>query len=52
MKVLDHAHGLPKLPDIEIALYGPCGIASPAAQAVKTTLLDALAAQPDQQAAA
>jgi DNA-binding transcriptional LysR family regulator len=52
IKVLDHTHGLPKLPDIEIALYGPCGIASPAAQAVKTTLLEALAAQPDQQAAA
>ncbi len=53
MKVLDGIHGLPPLPDVEIALYGPRGIASPAAQAVKTTLLTALAvAMPEKRAAA
>jgi DNA-binding transcriptional LysR family regulator len=52
MKVLDGIHGLPPLPDVEIALYGPRGIASPAAQAVKTTLLTALAcAVPETRAA-
>lgn len=53
MKVLDGAHGLPDLPDVEIALYGPRGIASPAAQAVNATLLTALAiAMPEKRAAA
>jgi DNA-binding transcriptional LysR family regulator len=53
MKVLDGIHGLPPLPDVEIALYGPRGIASPAAQAVKTTLLTALpCAVPEKRAAA
>ena len=53
MKVLDGIHGLPSLPDVEIALYGPRGIASPAAQAVKATLLTALAvAVPEKLAAA
>jgi DNA-binding transcriptional LysR family regulator len=53
MKVLDASHGLPPLPDVEIALYGPRGIASPAAQAVKTSLLEALAGVlPEQRAAA
>lgn len=47
MRVLDQSHGLPVLPDAEIALYGPCGVASPAAQAVRTTLLEALIAGPD-----
>ena len=53
MKVLDGIHGLPPLPDVEIALYGPRGVASAAAQAVKATLLTALAvAVPEKRAAA
>ncbi len=53
MKVLDGAHGLPPLPDVEIALYGPRGIASPAAQAVRASLLAALAGMsPENRAAA
>jgi len=53
MKILDESHGLPQLPDVEIALYGPCGVASPAAQAVKMTLLEDLSAGlGDQRAAA
>jgi DNA-binding transcriptional LysR family regulator len=43
MRVLDGHHGLPALPDIEIALYGPRGAASPAALAVKASLLGVLA---------
>lgn len=42
IRPIDPGHGLPKLPDIEIALYGPCGAPSPAAQAVKVSLLQAL----------
>ncbi len=42
MKVLGEGQGLPQLPDVEIALYGPRGIASPAAQAVRTSLLEAI----------
>lgn len=43
MRVLDAAHGLPDLPVVEIVLYGPRNAASPAAQAVKTSVMDALA---------
>ena len=43
MKVLDAAHGLPALPVVEIVLYGPRNTASPAAQAVKASVMDALA---------
>jgi DNA-binding transcriptional LysR family regulator len=42
MKVLDESYGLPSLPNCEIALYGPRGIASPAASAVKASLLGVL----------
>jgi DNA-binding transcriptional LysR family regulator len=42
MKILDESYGLPSLPDTEIALYGPRGVASPAALAVKTSLLGVL----------
>ncbi len=52
MKVLDASFGLPPLPDIEIALYGPRGIASPAAQAVSGSLLEVLSGDlPDRAAA-
>ena len=36
--------GLPELPSVEIALYGPRGLASPASQAVKASVMEALAA--------
>jgi hypothetical protein len=52
MKVLDERHGLPPLPDIEIALYGPRGVASPAAQAVRLSLLEALSGGLPERAAA
>lgn len=52
MKVLDASHGLPTLPDFEIALYGPRGVASPAAQAVRASLLGALAGSAPERAAA
>lgn len=42
MKVLDAAHGLPALPTVEIALYGPRNTASPATQAVKGSVIEAL----------
>lgn len=53
MKVLDDKLGLPSLPDIEIALYGPRGIASPAALAVKASVLSVLSSGvvPDRAAA-
>ena len=35
--------GLPELPSVEIALYGPRGLASPATQAVKASVMEALA---------
>jgi DNA-binding transcriptional LysR family regulator len=44
MKVLDEYSGLPALPDIEIALYGPCGVATPAAYAIRASLLDVISA--------
>jgi DNA-binding transcriptional LysR family regulator len=52
MKVLDERHSLPPLPDIEIALYGPRGVASPAAQAVRLSLLEALSGGLPERAAA
>lgn len=52
MKVLDASHGLPPLPDFEIALYGPRGIASPAAQAVRASLLETLSGGIPERAAA
>ncbi|WP_088346915.1 MULTISPECIES: LysR substrate-binding domain-containing protein [Rhodomicrobium] len=52
MKVLDASHGLPILPDIEIALYGPRGIASPAAMAVRASLLETLSSNRPERAAA
>jgi DNA-binding transcriptional LysR family regulator len=42
MKPVDARSGLPGLPDIEIALYGPRGVASPAARAVRESLLEEL----------
>lgn len=42
MKILDRVHGLPLLPMVEIALYGPRGVAAPAAQAVKSSLMEGL----------
>ena len=35
-------YGLPELPSVEIALYGPRGLASPAAQTVKASVMEAL----------
>jgi DNA-binding transcriptional LysR family regulator len=44
IKVLNSARfGLPELPPVEIALYGPRGLASPATQAVKASVMEALA---------
>ncbi|MGB0086153.1 MAG: LysR substrate-binding domain-containing protein [Rhodomicrobiaceae bacterium] len=51
MKALDADHGLPPLPDFEIALYGPRGAVSPATRAVKTSLLEALSGNPIERAA-
>jgi DNA-binding transcriptional LysR family regulator len=44
LKILDARHGMPELPAIEIALYGPRGLVSPATQAVKASVMEALAA--------
>jgi DNA-binding transcriptional LysR family regulator len=52
MKVLDAAHGLPALPVVEIVLYGPRSAASPAAQAVKASVMEALAGGRGDRAAA
>jgi DNA-binding transcriptional LysR family regulator len=52
MKVLDERHGLPPLPDFEIALYGPRGAVSPAARAVRASLLEALSGNMPELAAA
>jgi hypothetical protein len=51
--VLDDKLGLPSLPDIEIALYGPRGAPSPAALAVKASVLSVLSSRvvPDRAAA-
>jgi DNA-binding transcriptional LysR family regulator len=43
LKTVDSRHGLPDLPGIEIALYGPRGLVSPATQAVKASVMEALA---------
>lgn len=43
LKVLGSRHGLMDLPGIEITLYGPRGIVSPATQAVKASVMEALA---------
>lgn len=43
MKVLNAPDVLPALPVVEIVLYGPRNIASPAAQAVKLSVMEALA---------
>jgi len=43
LKVLGPRQGLPALPAIEIALYGPRGLTSPATQAVKASVMEALA---------
>jgi DNA-binding transcriptional LysR family regulator len=45
VKVLNSSRfGLPELPPVEIALYGPRGLVSPATQAVKASIMEALAA--------
>lgn len=52
LKVLNARHGLPDLPGVEITLYGPRGVVSPATQAVKASVLEALAdSRPDAVAA-
>lgn len=43
LKVLGGRHGLPDLPGIEITLYGPRGAVSPATQTVKASVMEALA---------
>jgi DNA-binding transcriptional LysR family regulator len=43
LKVLGCRHGLVDLPSIEITLYGPRGIVSPATQTVKASVMEALA---------
>jgi DNA-binding transcriptional LysR family regulator len=43
LKVLGTRHCLLDLPGIEITLYGPRGVASPATQAVKASVMEALA---------
>ena len=43
LKVLGSRHGLMELPGVEIALYGPRGLVSPATQAVKASVMEALA---------
>jgi DNA-binding transcriptional LysR family regulator len=52
LKVLGSRHGLMELPGVEIALYGPRGLVSPATQAVKASVMEALAdGQPEAAAA-
>jgi DNA-binding transcriptional LysR family regulator len=43
LKVLGPRHGMVDLPSIEITLYGPRGLVSPATQAVKASVMEALA---------
>jgi DNA-binding transcriptional LysR family regulator len=43
LKVLGARQGLPGLPSIEIALYGPRGVTTPAIQTVKASVMQALA---------
>jgi hypothetical protein len=43
LKVLGPRHGMIDLPSIEITLYGPRGLVSPATQAVKASVMEALA---------
>ena len=43
LKVLGPRHGMIELPGVEIALYGPRGVVSPATQAVKASVMEALA---------
>jgi DNA-binding transcriptional LysR family regulator len=43
LKVLGARQGLMDLPGVEIALYGPRGVVSPATQAVKASVMEALA---------
>jgi DNA-binding transcriptional LysR family regulator len=52
LKVLGTRHGLVELPDIEITLYGPRGLVSPATQAVKASVMEALADSRSEAAAA
>jgi len=53
IRAIDPSRGLPKLPDVEIALYGPSRAPSPAAQAVRASLLEALSGRlPERVAAA
>ena len=52
LKVLGCRHGLPDLPGIEIAFYGPRGLVSPATQAVKNSVMEALASDGPRAAAA
>jgi DNA-binding transcriptional LysR family regulator len=52
MRLVDSRQGLPPLPDVEIALYGPRGIGSPAATAVKQSLLEELSNPIPERAAA
>lgn len=42
VKVFGQRHGMPSVPSIEIALYGPRGLTSPATQAVKASVMEAL----------
>ena len=43
LKILGERHGMMDLPSIEITLYGPRGLVSPATQAVKASVMEALA---------
>jgi DNA-binding transcriptional LysR family regulator len=43
LKVIGPRHGMMELPGVEIALYGPRGLVSPATQAVKASVMEALA---------
>jgi DNA-binding transcriptional LysR family regulator len=53
IKMLSSARfGLPELPSVEIALYGPRGLASPATQAVKASVMEALASRSAHEAVA
>jgi DNA-binding transcriptional LysR family regulator len=53
IKVLNSARfGLPELQPVEIALYGPRGLASPATQAVKASVMEALASAGTREAVA
>jgi hypothetical protein len=44
LKVIGPRQGMMELPGVEIALYGPRGLVSPATQAVKASVMEALSA--------